>query len=205
MAGKTTMMSSLHFLSSRSKADCLYSIWPMLSSSSGRLWNAFNASPCRTFSWQVVCLLLLSWVWGNKINLQASNLDCTYVLNFGSGSWQILEQIFYLKILDKSWQETNVYLLNEYIAATMDYYIAWCIFASIPQCRDLYIVFEEQVALYKALNGTNRWRNWRQKLLTCFQSWEAKFPATSRSNRRISTELAAAPRPEELHVPVGCI
>ena len=94
---------------------------------------------------------------------------------------------------------------KKYTVTIMDYYIACCIFSSIPQCRDIYIVFEEQVALYKALNGTNRWRNWRQKLLTCFQSWEAKFPATSRSNRRISTELAAAPRPEELHVPVGCI
>ena len=57
--------------------------------------------------------------------------------------------------LDKNGQETDVYLLNEYIVATMDYYIACCIFASIPQCRDQYIVFEEQVALYKALNGTN--------------------------------------------------
>ena len=96
-----------------------------------------------------------------------------------------------------------MYLLNEYIVATMDYYIAYCIVSSIPQCRDLYIVFEEQVALYRALNGTNGRRNWREELLPCLKLWEAKFPVTSKSNKRISTELAAAPRPEEQQVPVG--
>ena len=108
-----------------------------------------------------------------------------------------------MKILDENGQETDVYLLNEYIVATMDYYVACCFFSSIPQCRDLYIVFEEQVALYRALNGTNGRRNWREELLTCLKLWEAKFPATSKSNKRISTELAAAPRQEEPQVPVG--
>ena len=93
--------------------------------------------------------------------------------------------------------------MNEYIVATMDYYIVCCNFASIPQCRDLYIVFEEQVALYRALDGTNGRRNWREELLTCLKLWEAKFLVTSKSNKRISTELAAAPRPEEQQVPVG--
>ena len=59
-------------------------------------------------------------------------------------SWTHSDADFDLKILDESGQETDIYLLNEYIVATMDYYIACCIFASIPQCRDLYIVFEEQ-------------------------------------------------------------
>ena len=108
------------------------------------------------------------------------------------------EQIFDMKILDENGQETDVYLLNEYIVATMDYYITCHIFASIPLCRDQYIVLEEQVPLYRALNGTNGRRNWRQELLTCLKSWEAKFPVTSRSNKRISTELAAAARLVEL-------
>ena len=34
-----------------------------------------------------------------------------------------------------------------YQEATMDFYVACCIIASIPQCRELCFVFEKQVAL----------------------------------------------------------
>ena len=64
-------------------------------------------------------------------------------------------------------------------------------------------VFKEKVALYKALDGSNGKRNCHDELLKSLKSWEEKFPSTSRSNKRISTELTAPVRIEELQVPIG--
>ena len=113
---------------------------------------------------------------GNKIKIQTNNLDCTHVLNFGLDPGQTLELIFYRKVLDENGHETDDYLLNGYTVATMDYYIACCIFASIRQCRDYYFMFKEKVALCKALDGSNGRLNWRKELLNCLTTWESKFP-----------------------------
>ena len=59
---------------------------------------------------------------------------------------------------------------------TMDYYIACCIFANILQCRDHYFVFEEQVALYKALDVQTENATWARTFWTALTTWEAKIP-----------------------------
>ena len=113
-----------------------------------------------------------------------------------------LDPIFTKMMLDEYGRETDIPLLNEYSVATFDYYIASAISQNIQQCREFHYVFEEQVALYKALDGTAEKHNWRQELLNCLKSWEEMFPETSRSKKRLSNELTAPVRAQELQVPV---
>ena len=105
-------------------------------------------------------------------------------------------------MLDENGRETEIPLVNEYTIATFDYYIAAAIVKSLWQCSEFHNVFEEQVALYKALDGTGGKRNWRQELLNCLKSWEEKFPEMSRSKKRMSSDLTAPVRAQELLVPV---
>ena len=108
-----------------------------------------------------------------------------------------LDQIFAKMMIDEYGRETDIPLLNEYTVATFDYYIASAISQNIQQCREFHYVFEEQVALYKALDGTAGKRNWRQELLNCLKSWEEKFPETSWWKKADVNELTAPVRAQE--------
>ena len=68
---------------------------------------------------------------------------------------------------------SDEYLINEEFMAMLDYYVAACLSARAAGFRSFYA---ERVLLYKALDGKERRRAWRQALLKVLRSWLERFP-----------------------------
>ncbi len=67
-----------------------------------------------------------------------------------------LQTQFERKVLNRDGSDSDVYLINEEFIASLEYLVACCPWAGIPDCREQAIYFKQRVAYYKHFDGRCR-------------------------------------------------
>ena len=96
------------------------------------------------------------------------------------------------KQISEDGSANDEFLINEEFISMLDYYVVTSLSTKSSEVKSFRTFYCERVAVYKALNGQQDWRNWRPALLEVLDGWLSllkscfpRFQARGRADFRL--------------------